>query len=101
MLVTPCDEYFPCIHFDEPQVSMNVSATPIQLAHMFFPDTISTSPIAPTNDDESLRSPQAAQWEAARQEEIHSCHANSVSPAPMPLPRGNQLGIYTCTETSW
>ena len=46
LLVTPCDEYFPCVHFDELHVSMNVSATPVQPAHMFFPDTISASPTA-------------------------------------------------------
>ena len=69
---------------------MNISTTTVQPAHLFYPDTISNSPVTPKNDNESLKSPQAAQWEAARQEEINSCHANSVWSEPMPLPPGKK-----------
>ena len=90
LIVSSSDEYFPAMHFDEHCVSMNVSTATVQPTHLFYPDTISNSPVTPKNDNESLRSPQAAQWEAARQEEINSCHANSVWSEPMPLPPGKK-----------
>ena len=93
MLVTILMKVSPAFHFIEPQVSMNISTTPatqIQPQHLFSPDTIPSSPTTPANDGEPLRSLQAAQWEAARQEELNLCHTNSVWSTPMPLPPGKK-----------
>ena len=44
----------------------------------------------PSNDVESLHSPQADKWEIAGQEELQSCKVNGVWSKPMLLPEGHK-----------
>ena len=92
LLVAPCDEYFHSVHFDDsafprkshhafqvntapwphrPQLVTQPTSTsqPNPLQSSFSQESVYSLPSVPTNDQESLQSPQAAFWEAARQEE--------------------------------
>ena len=96
------------LHFDDGlypsqyyafQVSDNAQATALVPQHtsvhqsdplQFDPESMSCNPSVPANDKESLESPQAAFWEAARQEELRSCALNKVWSEPMVLPPGKK-----------
>ena len=55
----------------------------------FVPESIHSSPSVPSNDNETMHSPQAALWEKARQEELNSSRANAVWSEPTHLPTGD------------
>ena len=92
------------IHFDDnlqysQQTTCNVrthshgsqhQAFKVSTSQSFVADSISSLPSTPSNDQESMSSPHAQQWESARQDELNSCRANAVWSEPMHLPPGHR-----------
>ena len=83
--------------------SSTTSSLKVSTNQALLPDSISSFSYTPCNDNESLSSPQAQQWENARQDELNSCRANAVWSEPVHLPprqRSVNLGFIYALKDS-